>query len=150
MSVADHVAGLVHTVRSRLGFATPPTAPDSPLPYMSGRPSVKPILPVADMPATVAFYRRLGFEVSAYDDGYAWVRHCNWEVWHLIGSDGLDPATNAAAAYFHVDDADAWRSAMARAAGDDTIGDVADMPWGMREFSFTDPSGNLIRVGQNI
>lgn len=129
------------------------TAHDSPLPYMARRPTVNPILPVADMDAAIDFYRRLGFEVNPYDAGYAWVKHCGCEVWHLGTAEDLDVDANASAAYLHVDDADAWQIALAASTvvtEGCVVGDVADTPWGMREFSFRDPSGNLIRVGQNL
>ncbi len=97
----------------------------------------------------MAFYRGLGFEVASYDDGYAWVRHCGWELFHLAAGPGLNGGPSSAAAYVHVGDADAWRAALTRTAPDETIGPVADTPWGMREFSFSDPSGNVIRIGRN-
>lgn len=49
--------------------------------------------------------------------------------------------------YLHVADpdgtADRWRQAGI------SVGDVEDKPWGMREFTIEDPSGNQIRVGTN-
>jgi catechol 2,3-dioxygenase-like lactoylglutathione lyase family enzyme len=117
---------------------------------MKRRPSVKPILPVDDLVEATMFYRALGFDVTAYDDDYAWVNHCGWELFHLRVVPGLEPGGAAAAAYVHVDDADGWRAALAATASEAEIGTVADMPWGMREFSFTDPSGNVIRIGENL
>lgn len=97
----------------------------------------------------VGFYQRLGFQVVAYDEGYAWVKHCGWEWFHLRRVDSV--RGNRASAYLHVEDADAWRLAIA-AASDGTVAlnELADTPWGKREFSFTDPDGNLIRVGSNL
>lgn len=106
------------------------------------------IFPVGDMAACVAFYRSLGFEVEAYDDSYAWVRHRGEELLHLALADGFDPAGNRAAGYLHVQDADAWYQAVVDAG---VSGEpIEDKPWGMREFSCTDPAGNLLRVGQNL
>lgn len=122
---------------------------DGPLPFVPRRPSLKPILPVDDLAAVSDFYRRLGFEVDSYDDGYAWVKHCGWEYLHLRRVDSVDG--NEASAYVHVDDADTWLTALLAASdGSVEIGPIADMPWGMREFSFTDPSGNLVRFGHNL
>ena len=116
-----------------------------------GRAVPKPILPVTDMVEATACYRALGFEVEAYDDGYAWVRHAGAEVLHLRRVDGLVPSANAASAYLHVEAVDGWHAAIAGAeAPGVVVGEVADMPWRMREFSFTDPSGNLVRVGSNL
>lgn len=121
------------------------------LPRVRRHPTTNPILPVRDMPEATAFYSSLGFTVRAYDDGYAWVTHCGWEWFHLRLVPDLDPAVNAASAYLHVDDVGAWRAAMTSSAGElPAIGPVDDMPWGMREFALTDPSGNLVRVGQHL
>ncbi len=108
--------------------------------------SAAPILPVADMAAAVAFYQELGFDVIGHDDGYALVLHGDEEIFHLRLEPGLDPVGNPAALYLHVDDADAWHARW-RDVG---ASGVADEPWGMREFSLRDPSGNLIRVGHNL
>ena len=30
------------------------------------------------------------------------------------------------------------------------VGEIADMPWQMREFAVLDPSGNRLRIGHNL
>ncbi len=104
-----------------------------------------PILPVVDMAEAAEFYGTLGFAVVRHDDGYALVVRDGAELFHLRLEPGLDPSANPAALYLHVDDADEWHAGW-QAAG---ASEVADRPWGMREFSLRDPSGNLIRVGHN-
>ena len=99
----------------------------------------------ADMAASVRFYERAGLDVERYDDSYAWVRHDGDEVLHLAAVEELDMDANRAAGYWHVQDADAWHARLAPMAP----GPIVDQPWGMREFSLHDPSGNLLRVGQN-
>lgn len=106
------------------------------------------IFPVVDMAEAVAFYQSLGFEVESYDDEYAWVRHRGGEILHLALASDLEPADNRAAGYFHVQDVAPWHSAWAEAGI--TLGPVEDLPWQMREFRLNDPSGNLLRVGQNL
>ena len=96
--------------------------------------------------ASLAKRRRPDLEVEAYDDGYAWVQHRGNEMLHLRALPGLDIGANEASAYLHVQHVDEWHAAMV-ASG--RVGDVADMPWAMREYSFVDPSGNLVRVGSN-
>jgi uncharacterized glyoxalase superfamily protein PhnB len=114
----------------------------------AGRPIVtKAIFPIVDMGEALDFYSTLGFSVESFDAGYAVVLHEHVEILHLRLVGGLDPAANPAAAYLHVADADAWHD---RWAEDVAVAEVADTPWGMREFSLTDPSGNLIRVGHNL
>jgi predicted enzyme related to lactoylglutathione lyase len=109
----------------------------------------KPVLPVDDMARAVEFYRSLGFRVDAYDAGYAWVHEGDAEFLHLRLVVGLDVGSNAASVFLHVQDADAWFARVAAALGD-AVGAIADMPWKMREFAFTDPFGNLVRVGQTL
>jgi len=106
------------------------------------------IFPVLDMAAASAFYRGLGFTIEAFDEHYAFVRHGDREILHLQQAAVLDPVSNGSGVYLHVDDADAWHARWT--ANDVALSDIADEPWGMREFSFTDPSGNLIRVGHNL
>ncbi len=149
MNVLHRARDLAHDAYRRLPFVGPPKDHAGPLPYVLSRPSVRPILPVADMAAASDFYRRLGFQVVAHDDGYARVEHCGWEYLHLRRVD--DAAGNQASAYVHVDDADVWHAAMAAASnGDIDLGEPADMPWGMREFTVTDPCGNHVRFGHNL
>ena len=118
---------------------------------MAKRPKVlsRPILPVTDMSRAIEFYRALGFEVAAYDASYAWVREDGVELMHLRQVGVLDVVTNATSAYLHVQDADTWYARIVAVLGG-RVAPVTNMPWDMREFSFADPSGNMIRVGQNL
>ncbi len=106
------------------------------------------IFPVSDMDAAALFYRSLGFDVDSHDGGYSWVTHRGEEILHLALDPELDRDANRAAGYFHVQDADDWYRAWAGAGV--TLGPIEDHPWQMREFSLRDPSGNLLRVGQNV
>ena len=108
---------------------------------------VVPILPVMEMKDAISFYRRLGFDVDPYDDGYSFVSNSGHEILHLRVVEDLDPARNAASVYFHVREVDDVHGEW---TGEGiATGEVVDQPWGMREFTVTDPAGNLIRVGQN-
>ena len=106
---------------------------------------VRPILPVVAMEPAIAFYRRLGFEVTSWDKDYAWVGWDGHELLHLRQVPGLDGSANASSCYLHVDDADRWHATWSLSGVE--IGPPEDEAWGMREFAVTDPSGNLIRVG---
>jgi len=122
---------------------------DGRLPVVKCRPTIHPILPVDDLARATDFYERLGFEATAYDEGYAWITHGGWEWVHLRRVESV--ADNQASAYLHVDDADTWRRSMlASSDGAIELTEATDMPWMKREFSFTDPSSNLIRVGSPL
>lgn len=106
------------------------------------------IFPTVDMKASIAFYENLGFSVVSYDEGYAWVRSEGRELFHLSSYPELNRGENRAAGYFHVQNVEEvherWTATVP------TTDPLGDRPWGMREFSVTDPSGNLLRVGQNL
>jgi catechol 2,3-dioxygenase-like lactoylglutathione lyase family enzyme len=114
----------------------------------AGRVLPKAILPVANMEEALSFWQGIGFDSRSWDGGYALVRHQGQELLHLRLVEGLDPAANPASAYLHVASADDWHAAWSEAGV--ALGAISDEPWGMREFSFRDPSGNLIRVGNNL
>ena len=105
------------------------------------------IFPVREMGPAISFYEAVGFEVEAFDESYAWVRHRGEEILHLALVTDLDSTRNAAAGYFHVQDPEAWHRACSAAV---ETGELLDRPWGMREFELRDPSRNLLRVGANL
>jgi predicted enzyme related to lactoylglutathione lyase len=109
---------------------------------------VTPTLPVADMAGAVRFYEAAGFDVEQYDDGFAFVHFDDQSVFDLDLATGLDPATNHAGCYVIVDQVDEWHARFTAAGMQVTP--VEDMPWGMHEFTLTDPSGNNIRVGRSV
>jgi uncharacterized glyoxalase superfamily protein PhnB len=116
--------------------------------------STTPILPVTDIDAAVDFYERAGFDVRRYIDetgqpsGHAFVTRDDRSVFDLGEEKSMDPATNRAACYLITQDADDWHAYM-RDAGL-PVTDIADQPWGMREYALADPFGNHVRVGRSI
>ena len=109
---------------------------------------VTPTLPVADMVQAVGFYEGAGFDVEKYDDGFAFVHFNDQSVFDLDLIEGMDPATNHAGCYIITAEVDEWHARFTAQALQVTP--VEDRPWGMHEFTLTDPSGNHIRVGQNV
>lgn len=116
--------------------------------------SSTPTLPVADIVEAVAFYERAGFGVRIYqdeqgnDDGFAFVDFDGQSVFDLDAATDFDPAANRAGCYLITGDAEGWHARMR-----DTglpVTPLVDQPWGMREFTLTDPWENHLRVGRAI
>jgi uncharacterized glyoxalase superfamily protein PhnB len=109
---------------------------------------VTPTLPVADMAEAVRFCEAAGLDIQRYDDGFAFVHLDDQSVFDLDLIPAMDPATNHAGCYIITDDVDNWHARLVAAGLNVTP--VKDQPWGMHEFTLTDPSGNNIRVGRNV
>jgi len=113
----------------------------------------EPILQAHDVSRTRAFYESLGFTSGYNDDRYDILRRGNLVV-HLEADERLVPATNRASCYWRVADADVLYQEFALLAlpidGLPHLTAPCDEPWGMREFTLKDPSGNLIRVGHEL
>ena len=88
-----------------------------------------------------------GFDVERYSDDFAFVHLNEQSVFDLDRIDGLDPATQSCRLLHH----HRRRGRLAR-RGSPSPGCghiIEDMPWGMHEFTLTDPSGNNIRIGRS-
>ena len=116
--------------------------------------SSTPTLPVVDMAEAVAFYERAGFDVRIYEDekgdpgeGFAFVEFDDQSVFDLDAV-SIDPARNGAGCYLVVQDADGWHDRLTAAGL--PVTPIEDQPWGMREFSLRDPSGNNVRIGRSV
>ena len=122
--------------------------------WMAGKVGVSstPTLPVVDLPEAVAFYEAAGFGVRIYHDengnpgGFAFVDFDGQSVFDLDVV-AIDPACNGAGCYLIVGDVDDWHARMAERGL--PVTPIADQPWGMREFTLTDPSGNHVRIGRS-
>jgi predicted enzyme related to lactoylglutathione lyase len=106
---------------------------------------VEPIFAVSDLPRAVEHYKRLGFDVSHYDDRYAFAQRDGVTI-HLDLTDAPPPGCGLL--YLHVDDADRLADEW-RAAGGELV-EPEDFPWGKHEGSRTDPDGNTIRFGSPV
>jgi hypothetical protein len=114
----------------------------------SGMLDVTPTLPVRAMPEAISFYEAAGFHVNTYDSNFAFVRYADTSVFDLDLKQRTDPANNGAGCFIVTDDPDQWHTRLSAAGLPVTA--IADMPWGMREFTLTDPSGNHLRIGRSI
>jgi catechol 2,3-dioxygenase-like lactoylglutathione lyase family enzyme len=105
------------------------------------------IVPCNDIEASTTFYLRLGLYVHSdhgryriLSDGKGWLLHLSSE-----GPEGwVVPGRNPNGLYVYLEDVDGLASRVA----DLTKGaKPAHKPWGMYEFSLSDPDGTLVRIG---
>jgi predicted enzyme related to lactoylglutathione lyase len=112
-----------------------------------GRHDVTPTLPVTNMDDAVRFCESAGFDVERYDDGFAFVRRDDQSMFDLDLVADMAPEANHAGCYIITDDVDAWWARLTAAGLQVTS--IEDTPWGMHEFTLTDPSGNSLRIGRS-
>ena len=113
----------------------------------AGMLDVTPTFPTVDMDAAQRFYEAAGFDVHRYDDGFAFVSDGEASLCDLDLAASMDPARNDAGCYVIVPDVDAWHARFT--ATGSAVTPIAHQPWGMREFSVRDPSGNNLRIGRS-
>ncbi len=107
-----------------------------------------PMLPVKSMPASVAFYRKLGFSIERRNDQWHWAMlrfgECRLMVDESINVHPELPRT--AVLYLYPDDITAYhqqirKNGLAVPALDASF-------YGMTEFRMEDPDGNRLWIGQ--
>ena len=110
-----------------------------------------PTLPSRSLPATIAFYRRLGFNGTLIGDGYAILTRGPIEL-HFFPHPDLNPQACYSGCYVRLQDVDALHADLAAAnlpaQGIPRLERVEDKPWGMREFALLDADGNLLKFGR--
>jgi catechol 2,3-dioxygenase-like lactoylglutathione lyase family enzyme len=105
----------------------------------------EPCFAVTDVARSTRHFRRLGFEITFHDEGYAFAHRGSLTI-HLAHSH--ISTGERSTLYLHVDDADQL-AAEWRAAGFEVDG-PEDTDYGKREGSHRDPDGNLIRFGSPL
>jgi Glyoxalase/Bleomycin resistance protein/Dioxygenase superfamily len=106
------------------------------------------ILPCNDLDASECFYGRLGFvrtdaPVPGKPDTYRILSNGKGRLHLTDAVEGwLVPGRNPFGLYFYMQDVDV----LAAKFRQETKG-PKDMPWGMYEFSMSDPDETLVRVG---
>lgn len=103
---------------------------------------VTPELAYPNLDEARVFWRAAGFQVTDFDGGFAFASRGGVEL-HLFETS--DQPSGGSGVYVHCDDVDAEHARWAGAGLEPSP--VRDEPWGMTEFSVTDPGGNRIRVG---
>ena len=115
---------------------------------MSGDHHATTILPCNDLDASLAFYQRLGFELSSdygdykiLEDGRGWHLHLNKAV-----TGWLVPGHNPFGIYLYTDDVDGVAERVRELIIEKEGPSLK--PWGCYEFAVSDPDGTLVRVGR--
>ena len=107
---------------------------------------------VRDISRSVAFYRKLGFELLRDDDGFV---ELAWEGNRLFLSDELKekmtgeaglPQGNVRVMVPNVDDY--W--ALSREMGARVLSPITDQPYGLRDFTMADPDGFGVRFATRL
>jgi len=112
------------------------------------------ILPVKDVAAAVARYTKLGFKGRLYEgaDGrpiYGFLERDGINL-HVTLTPNLDAKENTSAVYLYVDDPDALYNEWNAVTPEGRLAKPEDRKWGMREMSYSDPDGNLLRIGREL
>ena len=110
-----------------------------------------PTLPSRSLPATIAFYQRLGVDGTLIGDGCA-ILSCGPIAQHFFPHPDLKPQACDAGCDVRLQDVDALHAALAAAQlpaqGIPRLRRVEDKPWGMRECALLDTDGNLLKFGR--
>jgi catechol 2,3-dioxygenase-like lactoylglutathione lyase family enzyme len=107
-----------------------------------------PMLPVRSMPASVEFYRKLGFDLDLRHDDWRWARLSFGDVRLMLDESINAPpdAPRTSVLYLYPDDIHAYH-AKVRSNGV-TVPDLDVTFYGMTEFRLDDPDGNRLWIGQ--
>ncbi len=111
-------------------------------------------LAVPDLERSAVFYRDvLGFSIHDMGDpGWRMYERDGCRIMAGACPDAMpaaDTGDHSYFAYLQVDDADAWH-ARALAAGAVLVKQLADEPWGMREFGVRTVDGHRIMIGHQL
>ena len=107
-----------------------------------------PILAFLDLKETVSFYKKLGFECND-----------NWEEYLMCHRDSIsihlwkcndESIPKNTGCYIYVSEIELLYKEFTALNIIHPNGKLEDKPWGMRQFSILDNSGNIIHFGQSL
>ncbi|MES2040454.1 MAG: VOC family protein [Pseudomonadota bacterium] len=113
---------------------------------------IKAFVPAKNFETSLAFYQDLGFELVFSNGGYAHLKYeqCSFMLQEFYVADH----TNNFMMHILVDDAAVWHQFIVSSGIAEKyqirLTPVVEQPYGMRDFTLTDPSGVLWFIGQNI
>lgn len=108
-----------------------------------------PMLPVKSMPASVEFYRKLGFSVEQRNDQWGWAMLC-FDECRLMVDQSINRHPSAArqsVVYLYPDNVVEYHRQV-RSSGLQ-VPDLDVTFYGITEFRIEDPDGNRLWIGQN-
>ena len=108
-----------------------------------------PMLPVRSMPASVAFYQKLGFSVEQRNDDWGWAR-LRFDDCQLMVDQSINlhrEAPRQSVLYLYPEDIAEYHALVRRNGLD--IPDLDVTFYGMTEFRIDDPDGNRLWIGQS-
>jgi uncharacterized glyoxalase superfamily protein PhnB len=107
-----------------------------------------PMLPVKSMPASVEFYRKLGFNVERKEDGWGWamLRFDECRVMLDQSINARPEAPRQCVLYLYPESIEKYHEQV-RSAGL-VAPDLNVTFYGMKEFRIEDPDGNRLWIGQ--
>jgi len=110
---------------------------------------ITPMLPVRSMPASIEFYRRLGFVVDDRNDEWGWamLRFDDCRVMLDESINGHPGSSRLSVLYLYPDDVAEYHRQV-RANGL-TVPDLEVTFYGITEFRIEDPDGNWLWIGQD-
>lgn len=108
-----------------------------------------PMLPVSSMPASVEFYRKLGFRIEQQNPAWRWAMLSLGECRLMVDeSINVQPdAPRHSVLYLYPDDIAEYHKQV-RENGL-AVPDLEVTFYGMTEFRIDDPDGNRLWIGQN-
>lgn len=113
---------------------------------------IKAFVPARDYAVSKAFYRDMGFTMASDmgDVAYFHLGDCSFLLQNFYEPVLADNFMM----HLLVEDARAWHAEMTKRDLAKTYGvrltELVEEPWGMLDFTVTDPSGVLWRIGQNL
>jgi catechol 2,3-dioxygenase-like lactoylglutathione lyase family enzyme len=113
---------------------------------------IKAFVPARDFELSKRFYQAVGFDVAWSGDGLAYLR--SGDTAFLLQDFFVQAHADNFMMHMLVESVDDWhRHLVEQGIGERfgvALGDPADRPWGIRDFTLHDPSGVLWRIGSNI
>lgn len=108
-----------------------------------------PMLPVKNMPASVEFYRKLGFSVEQRNDGWGWAM-LRFDECRLMVDQSINvhrDAPRESVLYLYPENVVEFHEQVRRNGL--VVPDLDVTFYGMTEFRMDDPDGNRLWIGQS-